>query len=229
MAVQEQKGDHVVEEVEVALGKTGDFFERHKSLIVSVVAVIVVLVAGYFGVKYLYLAPRENKAAEAMFAAQRYFEMDSINVALNGNAQYAGFIEIADTYGATKSGKLASYYIGLIYLHDGKFEEAAANLEKFKTKDPVLSIMSKQALGDAYLELGQNEKALAAYRKAANVQKNDELTPKVMMRIAMVEEMQQQYSQAAATYEKIRNEYPMSAEARNVETHIARLQAKSGK
>lgn len=229
MAVQEQKGDHVVEEVEVALGKTGDFFERHKSLIVSVVAVIVVLVAGYFGVKYLYLAPRENKAAEAMFAAQRYFEMDSINTALNGNAQYAGFIEIADTYGATKSGKLASYYIGLIYLHEGKFEEAAANLEKFKTKDPVLSIMSKQALGDAYLELGQNEKALAAYHKAANVQKNEELTPKVMMRIAMVEEMQQQYAKAAATYEKIRNEYPMSAEARNVETHIARLQAKSGK
>lgn len=229
MAVQEQKGDHVVEEVEVALGKTGDFFERHKSLIVSVVTVIVVLVAGYFGVKYLYLAPRENKAAEAMFAAQRYFEMDSINTALNGNAQYAGFIEIADTYGATKSGKLANYYIGLIYLHDGKFEEAAANLEKFKTKEPVLSIMSKQALGDAYLELGQNEKALAAYRKAANTHRNEELTPKVMMRIAMVEEMQQQYAQAAATYEKIRNEYPMSAEARNVETHIARLQAKSGK
>lgn len=229
MAVKEQKGDLVVEDVEVALEKTGDFFEKNKSLIISIVAVIVLLVAGFFGVKYLYLEPKDQKAAEAMFAAQRYFEMDSLSTALNGNAQYAGFIEIADNYGSTKNGRLANYYIGLIYLQEGNFAEAVTYLEKFRTKDPVLSIMSKQVLGDAYLEMEQNDKALACYQKAANVESNEILTPGVLLKIAIVQEMMQQYAQAISTYEKLRNEFPMSTEARDIDRHIARLQAKIGK
>ena len=60
MAVKEEKGEQVIENVEVALEKTGDFFEKHKSVIITVVAVIVLLVIGYFGYKYLYLAPKER-------------------------------------------------------------------------------------------------------------------------------------------------------------------------
>ncbi len=229
MAEKEEKGEKVVENVEVALEKTGDFFEKHKSLIITVLIVIVVLVAGYFGVKYLYLAPKEKKAATEMFHAQRYFEMDSTQVALNGDGQHPGFLEIADSYGSTKSGKLAHYYSGLIYLHQGNFQEAVAHLEKCSPKDPVLFILSRQALGDAYWELEQPQKALNCYNEGASKYDNDILTPGIMIRAASVHESLGQYDQALKVYEKLRNQFPLSNEARDADRQIARLKAKAGK
>ena len=229
MAVKEEKGEQVVENVEVALGKTGDFFENHKSLIITITAVIVILVLGYFGYQYLYLAPKEKTAAKEMFYSQRYFEMDSMENALNGDGQHPGFLEIADSYGSTKSGKLAHYYSGLIYLHQGNFQEAVAHLEKFKSKDAVLHILSRQALGDAYWELEQTDKALAAYKEGAGKYSNEILTPGIMARMAAVYESLQQYGDAVKVYEDLRNLYPRSIEARNADMMIARLQAKAGK
>ena len=229
MAVKEEKGEQVVENVEVALEKTGDFFEKHKSVIITVVTVIVLLVIGYFGYKYLYLAPKEKTAAQEMFYSQRYFEMDSMQNSLNGDGQHPGFLEIADTYGATKSGKLAHYYSGLIYLHQGNFQEAVAHIEKFKTKDPVLYILSRQALGDAYWELGQTDQALATYKQGAEKYDNEMLCPTVMSRMAALYESLQQYDNAIKVYEELRSLYPRSMEARNVDMMIARLQAKAGK
>lgn len=229
MAEKEEKGEQVVENVEVTLEKTGDFFENHKSLIITITAVIVILVLGYFGYQYLYLAPKEKTAAKEMFYSQRYFEMDSMENALNGDGQHPGFLEIADSYGSTKSGKLAHYYSGLIYLHQGNFQEAVAHLEKFKSKDAVLHILSRQALGDAYWELEQTDKALAAYKEGAGKYSNEILTPGIMARMAAVYESLQQYGDAVKVYEDLRNLYPRSVEARNADMMIARLQAKAGK
>ncbi len=229
MAQKEEKGEQIVEDVEVALANTGNYFENHKSLIIGIVVAILVVVVGYFGYKYLYLAPKEKTAANEMFYAQRYFEMDSLTTALNGDGQHAGMLEIADSYGATKSGKLANYYAGLAYLHMGDFDEAVRYIKKFNTKDPVLFILSNQALGDAYLEMDQTEKAVAAYAKAASKYANETLTPGVLMRQAMVHEMLQQYEKALQTYQQIRRRFPMSREASDIDRYIARMNAKLGK
>lgn len=229
MAQKEEKGEQIVEDVEVALANTGNYFEKHKSLIIGLVVAILVVVVGYFGYKYLYLAPKEKTAAGEMFYAQRYFEMDSLTAALNGDGEHAGMLEIADSYGATKSGKLANYYVGLAYLHMGDFEEAVRHIKKFNTKDPVLFILSNQALGDAYLEMDQAEKAVAAYAKAASKYANETLTPGVLMRQAMVHEMLQQYEKALQTYQQIRRRFPMSREASDIDRYIARMNAKLGK
>lgn len=229
MAEIAKKGEQAVEEVEVALDKTGVFFERHKSLIIGVVAAIVILVGGYFGVKYLVVAPREKKAASQMFYAQSYFEMGSLQQALDGDGQHAGFLEIADNYKMTKSGKLARYYTGLIYLHQGLFEDAADCLRKFKTSDPVLFILSQQALGDACVEAGNTEGALAAYKKGASKYANEVLTPGILMRVALTCEMLNRPDEALKAYTRIRDEFPMSQEAQDVERQIARLHAETGK
>lgn len=229
MAIKEEKGGQIVEDVEVALAKTGNYFEEHKSIILGIAAAVVILVVGYFGYKYLYLAPKEKTAAQEMFYAQRYFEIDSLSFALNGDGEHAGMLEIADAYGATKSGKLARYYTGLIYLYQGDFEEAVQYLKKFKTNDPLLFILSNQALGDAYLELDQTENALASYTKAASKYPNEALTPMVLTRQAMTFEMLQRNEEALKVYTRLRDEFPMAREASDAERHIARINAKLGK
>ncbi len=229
MAENARKGEQAVEEVEVALDRTGDFFEKHQSLIIGVVAAIVILVGGYFGVKYLVLAPREKKAASQMFYAQNYFEMGSLQQALDGDGQHAGFLEVADNYRMTKSGKLARYYAGLIYLHQGQFEDAVASLRKFKTSDPVLYILSHQALGDACMEAGSTDEALSAYRQGASKYSNEVLTPGLLMRLALTCELQGRDQEALKAYTRIRDEFPMSQEAQDVERQIARLEAETGR
>ena len=229
MAENAKRGEQAVEEVEVALDRTSDFFEKHKSLIIGVVAAIVILVGGYFGVKYLVLAPRDKKAASQMFYAQNYFEMGSLQQALDGDGQHAGFLEVADNYRMTKSGKLARYYAGLIYLHQGQFEDAVAYLSKFKTSDPVLYMLSRQALGDACLEAGRTDEALNAYRKGASKYSNEVLTPGLLMRVALTSEMLGREGEALKAYTRIRDEFPMSQEAQDVERQIARLDAEECK
>lgn len=229
MAENAKKGEQAVEEVEVALDRTSDFFERHKSLLIGVVAAIVILVGGYFGVKYLVVAPREKKAASQMFHAQNYFEMGALQQALDGDGQHAGFLEVADSYRMTRSGKLARYYAGLVYLHQGQFEDAVECLRKFRTSDPVLYMLSHQALGDAYLEAGRTGEALNAYRKGASKYSNEVFTPGLLVRVALTCRMQGRVDEARKAYIRIRDEFPMSQEAQDVERQIARLDAEMGR
>ena len=44
---------------------------------------------------------------------------DSLNLALNGDGNYLGFIDIAKSYKFTKTGNLANYGAGICYLHLG--------------------------------------------------------------------------------------------------------------
>lgn len=65
-------------------------------MIVNVVLVLVVIIAGYFGYNRFIAEPHAQEAANQIFGAQNYFEKDSFNLALNGDGNVLGFIEIAE-------------------------------------------------------------------------------------------------------------------------------------
>ena len=69
---------------------------------------------------------------------RKYFQKDSFNLALNGDGQYLGFIDVADEYSWTKTGKLANYYAGLCYLHLDEYVNAIEYLEDFSSDDIIL-------------------------------------------------------------------------------------------
>jgi len=53
---------------------------------------VVLIVLGFFGFRRFYLEPKEKEAQAQMFMAEKYFEMDSINKALNGDGNYKVFL-----------------------------------------------------------------------------------------------------------------------------------------
>ncbi|MCK7533767.1 MAG: hypothetical protein MZV63_23435 [Marinilabiliales bacterium] len=55
---------------------------------------------------------------------RQYFSQDSLKLALNGDGNNLGFIDIAESIQVTKSGKLANFYAGTCLMHLGQFEEA---------------------------------------------------------------------------------------------------------
>jgi len=160
MAKQVDKTEERIEKVEQAFSRTELFIEKNQKIILIVVGVMVVIVLGYFGFKRFYLAPRETEAQGQMFMAEKYFEMDSINKALNGDGNYLGFLDIIDQYGITKCANLSHYYAGICYLKKGEFENAIEHLKKFSSSDQIIGPMAAMATGDAYMELKQTEKAI---------------------------------------------------------------------
>ncbi|MDE7150121.1 MAG: tetratricopeptide repeat protein [Bacteroidales bacterium] len=216
-----------VESVENALSRTEMFFEKNQKLFLYVFIAIVVLVGGYFAVRYLYVEPRQKEAAAEIFHAERYFEADSLQTALNGDGTHLGFLDIIDQYGMTPTANVARYYAGMAYLRGGQFEDAIVYLKKFNAKkDPILYTLSKQAIGDAYLELGQDAEALKYYKQAAGKYRTAQTTPMAMLRAAFVCEKLGDYKQALTYYQALRTDFPQSQEATECDKYIARAEAR---
>ena len=169
MVKKQDKTEGGIVAVEEALSKTEKFIESNQKILTIVIGAIVVVVLIFFGFKRFYMAPREQEAKEQMYMAESYFEMDSLQLALNGDGMYPGFLDIIDDYGMTKGANLSKYYAGVCYLRLGNFDEAIDYLQSFKGKDHILGPMAKGAIGDAYMELNQTAKAAEYYLAAAEL------------------------------------------------------------
>ena len=217
---------HVVEE---ALSKSEQFIEKHQKTLIIIIGAIIVIGLGIFAFQRLFIVPREKEAQGQMFMAQKYFEQDSLNKALNGDGNYVGFLSIIDDYSMTKASNLAKYYTGIIYLKQGKYEDAITYLGKFNGKDELVGPMATGGIGDAYTELGQKEKALDYYLKAADQRDNNMTTSLYLMRAAWTYEDLGKFDKALELYTKIQKEHPKSMESRDIDKYIERAKAMAGK
>ncbi len=208
------------------------FYEKNKKAITYGGGAVLAIVALFSFYKFYWLPGQEKEAGNEAFYAQTYFEKDSFNVALNGgvNVQSAdgpktmlGFTEIADTYGSTKVGNLANYYAGICLLRTGKFEEAIESLEKYDGSDEILAPVATGAIGDANMELNRVDEAIKFYLKAADKANNAFSTPIYLKKAAFAYEQKANYTEALATYERLKNEFAKSSDAREVDKYIARV------
>ena len=81
---------------------------------------VIVVIVGMFWLGKIYLNGRNDEAQSQMYQAERYLEMDSLKLALNGDGNYLGFLDIAKNYKLTHAGNLALYSAGICYLHLGQ-------------------------------------------------------------------------------------------------------------
>ncbi|HCY43510.1 MAG TPA: hypothetical protein DHV48_19605 [Prolixibacteraceae bacterium] len=213
-------------EVESALTRTEQFLESNQKLIGIVIGSIVIITVGYLGLNKFYLEPRDKDAQDQMFMAQNYFEKDSFNLALNGDGNNLGFLDIIDGYGSTDAGNLSNYYAGISYLHLGQYEDAIEYLKKFDSDDALLGPISLGAQGDAQLELGKTDAALDLYTKAYKMNDNELTTPIYMLKAGELLESTSKSNEALAIYETIKQKFPESNEGRNIDKYIARVKSK---
>jgi len=226
MAKKKTPKEDNLQELESALTKTEQFIEDNQNIITYVVGGIILVVAAYLGFNKFYLQPKEDEALSQMFMAENYFEKDSFNLAINGDGNYLGFLDIIDDYGITKSANRAKYYTGISYLHLGQYEDAIDYLKSFKTKDLLLAPIAEGAQGDAFLELGETEAALKQYKKAYTMSDNELTAPIYMMKAANLLESMDELEDALALYKDIKEEYPTSTEGANIDKYIARVNLK---
>jgi len=224
-----KKTEEKIEAVETVLNRTELFFEENYKIILSIVGGIALAIVLVFAYMRFVKEPKNREAQAAMFMAQRYFEADSLTKALNGDGVNMGFLAIADEYSSTDAGNLSNYYLGVIYMQKGEFDNAIESLGKFDSDDLIVSSMALGLTGDAYLEKNDQENALKFYTEAASENKNTFTTPMYLMRIGLVYEMQNKWEDALKQYETIKKEYTRSAEGQEIDKYISRANAKLNK
>jgi tetratricopeptide (TPR) repeat protein len=211
-----------ISSVEETLTRTEQYLEEnYKTLLIGLV--VIVLVVGLGWLSKLYLGKRNDEAQSQMFQAERYLELDSLKLALNGDGNYLGFLDIAKNYKHTNSGNLARYSAGICYLHLGDYNNAIEFLNKYTKEDKVIGSLAIGATGDAYVELGNLEKGASKYIEAADYARNSFNTPLFLMKAAELYELAGKFPEALKLYERIETQYPESTEGTTIEKYIARV------
>ncbi len=221
---KKKKTEDQFEQVEQALSKTEQYIVDNQKSIMTIIGAIVAIVVLFKAYQNFYLLPLEKEAQTDIYMAELYFQKDSFNLALDGDGQYAGFLDIADDYGSTNIGQLANYYAGICYLHLGEYENAIEYLEDFSSDDILLSSLALGCIGDAYLELGDSDNAMDAYEDAVSNSNNEFTAPRFMMKLAMLHEVNGDYSEALELYKTIKKDFKESIEASGIEKYIARAE-----
>lgn len=224
MAKKEE--DNLIDVGEV-LSKSETFVENNKKSLTIAVAVIVAVVAGYFGYT-TYLDGQNTEASESIWKAEYYFEIDSLDKAIQGDGQYFGFEYIAENYSGTKTGKLANYYLGVIYREKGDYDLAIEYLKSGNVEDEILGAISLGNLGDIYIELGEYQEALNYFNKAISHSNNSFTAPIYLNKAAITYSVLENYGKAADYYQQIVDDYPNSPEAREVKKNLARVKQLAG-
>lgn len=212
--------------------KTEDWIAKNQKYIFGVVAAITLITVSYVLYTNFIAEPKEEDAAEQMFVAQQNFQKatdgtksDSLyNLALKGSEGKFGFIDIADKYSGTDAGNLANYYAGMAYLNTGKYSEAITYLEKFSSKDMVLSTLAIGAIGDAYSQKNQAKEALTYYVKAAEMNKNEFTTPRFLLKAGQTALTLGNKEEALKYFTEIKEKYEATPEASAIDGLIGLAQ-----
>lgn len=219
------KSKNRVIKAEEAIGNTLNFWEKHSKIIFMAVAVVVVAVVCFFLIKKFYIEPRNERAADEIYAAQYYFERNDMEKALNGDGKHLGFLQVIDEFGSTRSGNLANYYVGVIYLNQGKYSEAIDYFKDFSSNDMFLDAQAQALTGDAYWELKDINSAIEYYEKAVRNNPNEMTTPFTLLKLGIAYESKEDYTKALEVYKRIKNEFPRTGEAREIDKYISRMEA----
>lgn len=202
------------------------FWKDNAKKIAIALGTIIVLVGGYLGYKYWISEPNEKKAAEAMFKAEEYYRLDSLNLALNGDAQNAGFLKVISKYSGTRAANLANFYAGSSYLKQGDFKNAVKYLESFSTNAPQVKARATALLADAYAEQGNKEKAVSLYAEAGKIFDADDYnSPEYLFRAGYLYESMGKTKEAIEMYQLIKEKYPKSERGFDIDKYLGRLGA----
>ena len=216
------KKEETIVDIGGAYSKTERYIEENQKSLSVIVGAIVLIIALYFAYTKLYVEPLEIEARSQMYIAEQYFERDSLDLAINGDGNYLGFLDIIDEYSVTPSGNLAHYYLGICYLKKGEFGEAIEYLNGFDSDDQIVGPVAIGAIGDAYMELGETKDAASYYLQAANDNENQFTTPIYLMKAALAYEDLGNYKKAVSIYEQIKEDYPDTKEGSEVDKYLAR-------
>ena len=231
---QESTTAEVLDALDAGANRTEDWVRKNQKPIIITLIAIAVVGLGYLLYQQFVKAPNEKNAANELFFAQQVFDeameatdakaKDSLfRVSIKGGGGKYGFEQIVQNYSGTKAANLAEYSMGMAYMRLGDYTNAINHLKQFDASDDIFGALAYGNIGDAYLQQKNPAEALNYYVKAFEYSKNDFITPIYLKKAGIVATLQGKKDDALKYYERIKDEFPTSEEARTVDILIGKI------
>ncbi len=224
----------VFDALDAGASRTEDWVKRNQKTIIGALIAVAVIGLGYLLYQQFVKLPNERSASNDLFFAQQFFDeaMDAENpqakdslfkVSINGGGGKYGFKQIAENYSGTQAANLAQYGMGMAYMRLADYNNAIAHLKEFNSTDEILGALAYGNIGDAYLQQKNNNEALNYYIKAFEYSNNDFVTPLYLKKAGIAATLQGKTADAIKYYERIKNDYPNSEQARTIDILIGKI------
>jgi len=204
--------------------KSEKFIESYKNHIIIAISAVILIVVAVLGIRQYYFLPKEKEAQVSIFAGENYFASQQWEIALNGDGKdYIGFLGIIEDYGMTKTAQLAKAYAGICFYHLENPGEALNYLKKYKANDRIIAPVIKGLIGDCLIDLGEMDEGIKFFNNAASEANSEIISPIYLKKAGTAYESIFDFTNALKAYETIKNKYPNSQEASDIEKFINRV------
>ena len=231
---QELKTDQVQE----ALSHSAEAVLSHKTALIYVVVVALIVAAGVFGWQF-YSQRQSVKASAGFNDAIQVFQAPTLapgqapqpnGISYSDSSKkyqdaLKKFEEVANQYPRTRGGQLADYYSALCLERLNQNAQAIAWLSKIQNSSNLdFAAMARFELAQIYDHSGNAAQALQLYNEL--LKNPSVLAPKPMVMLALAEHYRQSDpTQAARILNQIKSEYPDTGAADQADQQLALLPA----
>lgn len=208
--------------VEDLLAMEMSIIEKYKKPFI-IACVAIVSIVGIVAVWNWHTNKVNNAVWEALYPGESYFRSGQYDLALNGDSiGYEGFVSLSN--GSTPAANMACAYAGLSYAQKGEWADAVTYLEKYSLQDDqTITPAVLCALGNCYANTGDIDKAVSTLEKAAKKACNGSLAPSALKQAADLCLGQGKADKARELYTIIKNDYPQSVQAANIDKSLLRV------
>ena len=234
----EKKVTEVAVESPDIVEKARGFWAEFSKPIIYVGSAVILILGGWYIYHNYVKIPKEKKAEELIFPAEKIFDnmasntsfnKDSLDVVLNGDRNgITGLLKVISSYGGTKAANRATYMVGTCYLNEKQFDKAIRYLKDFDGygADQVQS-KAYILIGHAYAEEKKTDDALTYYKKGASVLSDKDEAQKAyaLFLAGTYAEYLGKNKEALDLFTDLRDNFPTASQVTNgeVDKYLAKL------
>jgi hypothetical protein len=225
-AAHERKEELREDQLATATFRARSFYEEHARPLQIAAALAGLLIVGIVGWRW-YVARQDVRAAEALGGILTAYEQGNYQEALEGTDAQPGLLEIADRYGSTDTGNLATFFAADALYQLGRFDEAGRYFERYDAENDLLGASALAAQAGLREQQGEWSEAGALYLRAAEAYAAPASAPDYLMAAAGAFEAAGEIDRAREALRGLveNEEYEEAGVIGRAEVELARLDA----
>ena len=204
-----------------SLSKAEAFIAKNNKKIAGGLVAVAVIVIGFLSIRSCNDAKiAESQEAFTFTGNSAYMAVDSLS-----NAEALADLEAYIAEYGNKAVGIAAFQAGVAAFELKDYNKAIEYFEQYEGEDEIYNARALACIADCYIELGNYEKALQYYSDAVAAADND-FASEYAFRAGLVAEKLGNNEQALSFFNVIKNQYPSSPRAMEVEKYISRIENK---
>lgn len=204
-----------------SLSKAEAFITKNNKKIVAGVVLIAAVLITIFSVRSC--NEKKDAAAQEAFTSVEHAGLMAID-SLGKAAALAEYEAYIDEHGK-HAVAAASFEAGVAAMEAKDYNKAIEFFSEYEGEDAIFNARALACIGDCYVELGDYQKAYDNYAAALAKADND-IAAEYAFRAGLVAEKLGKNDKALAMYQTIKDKYPASPRAVEIEKYISRVEAK---